>query len=110
MEPIQIVGIKELDDKERSTVNKLANRYYEKIIRDINNEGSITIVIKTHGKGGKQRKYGVHIKLSAPTRIFESTKAIDWDLARTMHKAFNDMEKQIQHHLHTDSQHNKPYE
>ena len=46
MEPIQIIGIKELDDMEIDAVNRLANRYFSKIQREIKKIRSIAINIK----------------------------------------------------------------
>lgn len=109
MEPIQIIGIKELDEFELPLVNKLANEYYQKIQRELQNVTSVVIHVKCYEKEGKRKKYSIHVRVIAPTRIFESSKAQDWDLARTLHKAFRDIERELQHKLHTDDQHKKPY-
>ena len=101
MEPIQVVGIGLLDEQEKSIANKLVNEYYQKISRELKNTVSVTIHIKTHTKGGKRKKFDVRVKVSAPTRIFESQES-DWDLARTLHKVFKNMERQIKHRLHSD--------
>ncbi len=108
-EVIQYIGVSELKPEEQQTVNSLATEYYQKLKRTIKNFTSITVHIKTHSKGGGREKFSVHLKLVAPTRIFESTKAVDWDLARTLHKAFNDLENEIKDKLHTDNQKPKSY-
>lgn len=107
MEPIQIIGIKDLDDMEVDAVNRTANRYFAKIQREIKKIRSISIHIKSYDKEGRQRKYSVHVKLIAPTKIFVSTKSNDWNLEIALHKSFKDLERQIQHRLHTDDQHDK---
>ncbi|MBW2976503.1 hypothetical protein KY347_03590 [Candidatus Woesearchaeota archaeon] len=104
MEPIQIIGIKDLDDMETEAVNRLANRYYKKIQRQIKNITSMVVHIKSSNKEGKQRNYSIHVKVIAPTRIFVSTKAMDWNFEKTLHKSFKDVEKRIQHSMHTDKQ------
>ena len=107
MEPIQIVGIKDLDDMEIDSVNRLANRYYGKIQREIQNVTSLVIHIKAHDKQGRQKNYSVHVKAIAPTKIFASTKSIDWNLEKALHGSFRDIIRQMQHRLHTDDQNKK---
>jgi len=107
LEPIQIIGIKELDESDRNIVNKLANEYFLKIKRELQNITSLIVHIKCYKKEGKKKKYSINTRAIAPTRMFESSKAADWDLARTLHKSFKDLEREIQHKLHTDDQHDK---
>ena len=104
MEPIQIIGMDKIEDElEKATINKLANEYHEKIQRSLKNITSITLHIKIHTKGGKAKKWDLRVKAIAPTRIFEAQEA-DWDLNRSLHKVFKNLERQIQHRLHTDDQ------
>jgi len=107
MEPIQVIGTELLNDGEKDTANKLANEYYKKIFRELKNVTSITVHIKAHTKGGKRKKFDLRVKAIAPTSIFEAQES-DWDLARTFHKVFRNIKREIEHKLHTDSQHNKP--
>lgn len=109
MNEIQIIGIKELDEMELEAVNRIASKGYDKIKRELKNEVLITVHIKSHDKQGTQRKYSVHVKVMAPTRIFTSTKAVDWNLETALHKSFEDVAKMIQHAFHTDNQHKKSY-
>lgn len=109
MEPIQIIGIDQLEDDEKEVFNKLANEYYKKIQRELKNVTSLTIHVKAHSKGGKSKKYDLRVKAIAPTRIFEAQES-DWDLARTLHRVFRNTIRQIQHRLRTDSQRPKDYE
>ena len=109
MEPIQIIGIKDLDEMEVESVNRIANRYYGKIQREIKHIVSLVVHIKSYEKEGRQRKYAIHVKVIAPTRMFTSTKGIDWNLEKALHKSFEEVEKIIQHSLHTDNQHQKSY-
>ena len=107
MEPIQIIGIKDLDEMEIESVNRLANRYYGKIQREIKNITSLTVHIKGYEKEGRQKKYSVHVKVIAPARIFASTKTFDWNLEKALHGSFKDVIRELQHRLHTDDQHKK---
>ena len=110
MEPIQIIGIDEIDDEfDKATINKIANNYYDKIHRALRNITSITLHVKKHTKGGKAHKWDMRVKVIAPTRIFEA-KESDWDLARSLHRVFKNIERELEHKLHTDSQRPKSYE
>lgn len=108
MEPIQITGIDEISDDDKDIVNKLANEYYSKIKRALRNEISIKLHVKQHSKKGKRHKSDIRVQLLAPTRRFEAQES-DWDLARTLHRVFKNIERQLQHKLKVDDQRNKPY-
>lgn len=104
LEQIQYIGLDEVEEMDRSTLDRLSSEYYDKIQREIKNDTSLQIHIKGYKKQGNKKKYAIHVKAVAPTVIFTSTKAVDWDFARTLHKAFNDLEVQIKHRLHSDDQ------
>ena len=109
MEPIQIIGIDEIDDEfEKATINKLANEYYEKIQRGIKEFTSVTLHIKKHSKGGKTKKWDMRVRITAPSQILEAQES-DWDLAKSLHKVFNNIERELQHKLRVDDQRDKPY-
>jgi len=101
-EVIQFVGVADLQPEEQAIVNKLSTEYYEKLKRMVNNLASLKVHIKTLNDEGKKKLYDIHTQLQAPTVSFNSTKAQDWDLARTLHKSFQDLEHQINHKLHAD--------
>ncbi|MBI2650889.1 hypothetical protein HYX01_00255 [Candidatus Woesearchaeota archaeon] len=109
MQQIQIIGVRDLDEMEIESINRIANRHYQKIQRELKNDISIKLHIKSHKKEGKQKKYSMHVKVITPTRTFASTKAFDWKLENALHKSFTDVMKIIQHSLHTDNQHKKTY-
>jgi len=98
MEAIQVIGTHLLDDFEKATANRLVNEYYQKIFRELKNITEVTVHIKAWTKGGKRKKYDIRIRAIAPTRIFEAQES-DWDLARALHKVFNNVEREIQHKL-----------
>jgi hypothetical protein len=105
-ETIQFVGVDELEHESKELINKLANEYYDKIKRSLSDITSMKVHVKVYDEAGKEekaRKWGVHVQVLAPTQMFE-TSAQDWDIERTLHKAFKAMEKEIQHRLHTDDQ------
>ncbi len=102
MEAIQYIGLDEINEAERAVLDKLSSEYYDKIQRELKNITSITVHIKVHSKGGERKKYSVHIKAIAPTRIHESDIASDWDFARTIHKSFKNLEREITHKQKSD--------
>ena len=103
MEAIQVKGIDELNDEDKELVNTLANEYYGKIQRGLKNITSITLHIKEHSKTGGRHKSDIRVKVIAPTKIFESQES-DWDLARTLHRVFKNIERQIEHRLKVSEQ------
>lgn len=102
MEPIQVTGIDVLDEKEKILANKIINEYYEKIFRELQNITSVAVHIKAHTKGGKAKKFDIRAKAIAPTKIIEAQES-DWDLARTLHRVFKNIERQIEHRFRDSS-------
>ncbi len=101
MEQIQYIGAQNLDAQKKEVLDKLSTEYHAKIKRALKNVTSLIIHVKVHEKGGKAVKFSVHAKAVAPTTIITSTKASDWDFARTLHKAFKDLENQIEKRFKT---------
>ena len=100
MEPIQFIGLNELEKVDQDMVKTLVNQYYPKIQRSLKNVTSLVIHIKTYKKEGHRHKYSLHLRAIAPTKIFESSKAADWDLASSIHKSFKDILREIEHTYH----------
>jgi CBS domain-containing protein len=104
---IQFIGLKklekDLDPYTYDYVQKLASFYAEKIAYLIKNINMITVTFKKYGKGGKRAKFSVHVRVAAPTTVFTSTKAADWDIARTVHKSFKNVEREILHRFHKEA-------
>lgn len=111
-ETIQYIGANELTVMERRRLDKLATGYHSKIQRMLKNMTSLVVHVKIYesaGKGKKEdekkrRKYAIHVRVIAPTRMFASTKAHDWDLARAVHKSFNEVQNIIAKSMHSSEQ------
>ena len=103
-EQIQFIGVSDLETDEKLAVTELSSEYYAKIKRQIRNLLSLVVHIKVYGKGGQKKKYAIHARVIAPTRIFESCRSHDFDLARALHKSFKDLLSEMRHALHTDVQ------
>lgn len=102
-EMIQYVGVSDLEPEEQLEVSRLSTEYYPKLKRQLKNVMSLVVHIKRYDKGGST-KFSIHTRVIAPTRIFESCKSHDFDLARALHKSFKDLENEIRHKLHTEEQ------
>ncbi len=103
-EMIQFVGVSELAPEEQALVNKLSTEQYEKIKRMIPNLEQMTVHIKQYENDdqAKKKKYSLHVRIKIPsTSIIESCKSHDFDLARALHKSFDDIRVQIEHKFHT---------
>ncbi|MBI4739741.1 hypothetical protein HY772_09480 [Candidatus Woesearchaeota archaeon] len=96
-EIIQFVGLSDLDLVDQEMVRKIIFEQYPKVKRRLHNLTSLVVHIKSYGKGGARPKYSFHMRAIAPTRMFESSKAVAWDLATSVHKAFDDLNNQIEH-------------
>lgn len=105
MEDIQFVGYDDLDDKEKAILNKLATEYHEKMQRFfLKHPMNIIIQIKKLKKEGDKQKYTIHARVNAPANFAQSSKAADWDFARTLHKAFKDLERSIEHKIQIEQE------
>lgn len=104
MEDMEILfnGIDALNEDERRIADKVSKHHYPKIQRGIKNITSLVVHIKTQRESKEssrqqQKMFSVHVHVNAPTKTIRSSKADDWDLARSLHKAFNDVRRQIGH-------------
>lgn len=99
---IQFIGVSKMETEDQLLVKELAEEYYPKIQRELNNMVSLVVHVKEYSKEGSKIKYALHTRALAPTRIFESCKSHDFDLSRALHKSFKDLLTQIQHAFHGD--------
>ena len=100
MSKIQYIGLKEFSEQEQELIKSLAIEYADKLERHIR-EFTLVINLKRHNLAGKRIKFSFHTRLDAPSFILTS-KADDWDLARTLHKIFEKIENEIKHKFKTD--------
>ena len=102
---IQYINLKELNAEEQAVVTGIFDKEYEKIHRLFSgNLLNLLVHTKVHDKGGK-KKYSVHIRAEAPTKIFATKMAVDWDLKRATRKATEEMKNHVSHAF--KHQHNK---
>ena len=101
MDQIQYIGVNELKKEDKDIVDDLCTEYYGKVKRMLHNELLLKVRVKQYSKGGKP-KFSIHIRAESPTKVFETSKD-DWDIARTLHKAFNALMAEIEHVFHKKS-------
>ena len=97
MDPLQVIGTKELDVDEQEIISRVANRHYAKIQRLLKDLSSVQVHVKTHSKGGKKR-YEIKVRAMTPAHVFESSME-DWDLAKCLHVACEELQHEIMHKL-----------
>ncbi|MFC1727960.1 hypothetical protein ACFLZ7_00675 [Nanoarchaeota archaeon] len=107
---ISYVGLKELEEDDQELVIRLTEEYFPKIQIFLKNIMELVVHIKQYEKEGHRSKWSMSVRAQSPSHVFESTKAAEWELPIALHKAFKDLESQIKHKLHSDSQWDKPYE
>jgi hypothetical protein len=108
--PIQAIGVKQLNDEEKSLISKLAERNFNKLLFKAKKLESVVVHIKTFKTTGKRKKYSIKVKAVCGRLLCESSEATSWDLATAVHKAFNDAQKQLIHRFRTDTSYRKRYE
>ena len=92
----EFIGLKDLDEMEKSTVNELTSEYQGKVERKLSDLDRIVYHLKVHQKGGKASKYSITLRAFTPEHVFE-TSSSDWDLPKATHMAYNEMLNEIEH-------------
>jgi len=100
---IHAKGVELLNEREKQLVNRLLNEYYGKIHRQLKNEVSFEVHIKTYQKEGKAKKFSINVRAVFGRAVFEAN-ADDWDLARCVHKVMNKIMNEIEHKFHVSDQ------
>jgi len=96
MDEIQYTGLDQIEAKEKAILDTLSTEYFGKLKRGVHNELKLNVHIKKSKSPNGRALWSIHIHANAPTQAMISDKAEDWDFARTLHKAFNDLETQIE--------------
>ncbi len=96
---IQYIDINKLTLSERLRLKSLTTGYAEKLDRDLPLDSVMVIQIKLHDIEGKRKKYSLHARIDSPSLLLASSRASDWDLARTVHKSMKNIENRLQHKL-----------
>lgn len=98
MEKIEYVGLSDLKSEVldiQSYVRTITENYYSRISNAVEIEG-FKVTIKEYSKGGKARKYSVHVHLKAGKAKLKA-EASEWDISKAMHKVLKEIENQVLH-------------
>ncbi|MBS3071113.1 hypothetical protein J4407_02325 [Candidatus Pacearchaeota archaeon] len=102
---LQTIGFDLIDENDKKDFDKIFEEYSERIQKKLKNISSFTIHLKEYNKEGARKKFCVYIHILAPTRVAFKAEAFDWDFKRTLHKAFNKIEQEIEHKFHLSDEH-----
>ncbi len=100
---LQYDGLDKLTDAEREAVVRISEHNYPKIQRDIKNLVKIVVHVKMHGDKNpdhnikKKRLYSVHLHVHAPTKTIRVSNADAWELEESLHRAFDEVRREIDH-------------
>ncbi len=95
MERLTFIGLRSLDAIEIALLKDIAEKEFGKILRDFR-ESSLIIRIKPYGTEGARKKYSVHARIESPAIVMTARHA-DWDLARCLHRTFDNIKSEIGH-------------
>lgn len=99
---LQTIGFEILTPNTRNEFQKLFDEYSKKIGRRLKDTESFRVHLKEYNLGGKT-KFSIHVLASYSGKTIEADAA-DWDLKRTIHKAFHKIEEQVEHLFHVSDQ------
>jgi len=89
------INIKALEQDELDTLDRISKEHEIKIKRYAP-KSKIIIQLKKHNDTGSRVRYSAHCRLEA-ARVLLTSQADDWDFARTLHKVFQKLEKELEH-------------
>ncbi len=92
-ENIQILGLHDFDEMEKTKMFLLAERHYEKFSRDL--PGKLVLHAKKHNKEGNRCIYSFHARVQKPSNLI-NVRDSDWELEKALHKTLVKVEKRIQ--------------
>lgn len=98
MATLTYIGVNELD--EVSKLKTLCEKEAEKIDYLLK-DAEIKVHVKVLNPDGNVQAYDIKLRAESDKGSFEvKPKREDWDMARTIHKAFSELSNLIKHKLH----------
>ncbi|HZX44054.1 MAG TPA: hypothetical protein VFF28_00045 [Candidatus Nanoarchaeia archaeon] len=104
MEQIILIDADKIPEDDKATIQKIASEYIPKIQRVFKDK----IMVKLHYKKHGERKYDLRVVINCPDKKLEAQES-DWNLRRTLHKVFENIEREMEHKFKLSDQ-NKPFE
>ncbi len=98
---VRYIGLAELDLEAvlKQRIDALVVRSARKLCRHVKQECGVTIHCKVYDAQGKNRKYSVHIRFTAPGLLLVSGNVSDWDMGKAVHVAFDGLETRLKNHI-----------
>jgi len=108
MEGIEIKGLELLSETEKESLNKIIEKYKEKIKWKTKTDFILKMVIKQYSQDSsdsttKRKKYSIKADVSGQTQNFEAN-AEDWTFNTAVRKVFSKLEQEIEHRYHSSEQ------
>lgn len=97
---IRFIGVNKLTEAQQAAVNKISNGYYPKVCRSLKKEVDISVQIKLEDVEGKRERFHIRIQVDQPSRLL-SSHAAEWDLNKSLHRAFEAILHEIEHKFKT---------
>ena len=86
---IQILGLDNFDEDEKTKIIELTDLHYEKIKRYL--PGKLVLHAKKHEKDGDRCKYSFHARIQIPNNLV-NVDGEDWDLVKALHISLTKVE------------------
>jgi hypothetical protein len=108
MDGIELKGLEQLNETEKTELTKIVDSYKDKLKRKTRSEYSMKITLKKYMKGREDKKdararYSIQGMIKGETHSFEAS-AEDWDFNRTVHKVFDKLITEVEHLYHSSEQ------
>lgn len=96
IEKIKFIGLDDFDELEKSIINDVSNKGYNKILRDIK-DAVLVLHAKKYDKTGTRSKFSIHARVESGETLIANAKSDDWKLETALHKAMEKIENGIGH-------------
>ena len=93
---IRFIGLKKLNDGQQAAINKISNKYYQKIARNLKKDVDVDLQVKIDDTAGKRERFTIKIRIDQPSVLINANSS-DWDLNKALHKAFEAVLREIEH-------------
>ena len=106
IEKIKLVGLDDFDVLEKSIINDIANKSYNKVLRDVKN-AVLVLHAKKYSKDGTRNKFSIHARVESAETLVANSEASDWKLEKALHKTMEKIENGINHKFKTKKRRTK---
>ena len=100
MDNIKLKGLDNFDKVEKSIVEEISIKGYDKILRDMKNAIMI-IHPKKYDIQGNKTRFLIYARVEVAESLISHAEASSWELQKAMHMIINKLENGIQHKFKT---------